>query len=112
MEVQAVTRFARMSASKGRSLARALRGLPVNEALKVTELQPQKAAALVAKTLKTALADAQNTAHLAVDALRVKEVRIDEGPRLKRYWPRARGSASPILKRLCHVKVVLTDGND
>jgi large subunit ribosomal protein L22 len=49
---------------------------------------------------------------LDVDSLRVKLAVFDEGARLRRHWPRARGSASPIARRLCHVKVVLADGRD
>jgi len=112
MEVQAICRFARLSASKGHQLARLLRGKPVAEALKLTEFEPSKAAFLIGKTLKSAVANAEKNAKLAVDTLTVKRVELGEGPRLKRFWPRARGSASPVMKRLCHVKVVVTDGND
>jgi large subunit ribosomal protein L22 len=112
MEVQAVCRFARMSASKGQQMARLLRGMPVAKALKATEYNPAKAAFLIGKTLKSAIANAEHNSKLAADTLQVKEVVIGEGPRLKRFWPRARGSAAPVMKRLCHVKVVLTDGKD
>ena len=86
-----------------------MRGLHVAEALKVAELSERKGAFLLGKTLKSAIANAENNAKLEVNSLRVKEVVVDNGPMLKRYRPRARGTASRILKRTCHIKVVLTD---
>lgn len=110
MDVSAITRFARVSPGKARDLARRMVGLPVNEALRVTEFSARKGAAMLGKTLKSAIANAENNASLAVADLRVKEASIGEGPRLKRYWPRARGSAGPVRRRMCHIRVVLTDG--
>ncbi|HNX36623.1 MAG TPA: 50S ribosomal protein L22 [Kiritimatiellia bacterium] len=110
MEVTAITRNVRMSAQKGRPLARKCQGLPVAAALKVVEFSPRKAALVLSKTLKSAIANARNNANLDVDTLKVNLCVFDEGTRMRRFWPRARGSASPIAKRLCHCKVVLTDG--
>ena len=110
MEVTAITRNVRMSAQKGRPLARKCQGLPVSAALQIVEFSPRKAAAVLSKTLKSAVANARNNANLDVDMLKVSLCVFDEGTRMRRFWPRARGSASPIAKRLCHCKVVLTDG--
>ncbi len=110
MEVTAITRNVRMSAQKGRPLARKCQGLPVADALKVVEFSPRKAALILGRTLKSAMANARNNANLDVDTLKVSLCVFDEGTRMRRFWPRARGSASPIAKRLCHCKVVLTDG--
>jgi large subunit ribosomal protein L22 len=110
MEVTAITRNVRLSALKGRPIAREVQGLPVAQALQVTNFSPQKAALVLGKTLKSALANARTNAQMDVDSLHVKLAVFDEGPRLRRHWARARGSASPIARRLCHVKVVLTDG--
>ena len=110
MDVAATTRNIRLSAQKGRPLAREVQGLPVGQALQVTAFSPSKAAFHLGKTIKSAVANARNNASLDVDRLRVKLAVFDEGPRLRRFWARARGSASPILRRLCHVTVVLTDG--
>jgi large subunit ribosomal protein L22 len=110
MEVTAITRNVRMSAQKGRPLARKCQGLPVADALKVVEFSPRKAALVLSKTLKSAMANAKNNANLDVDVLKVSLCIFDEGTRMRRFWPRARGSASPIAKRLSHCKVVLTDG--
>jgi len=110
MEVKAITRNVRLSALKGRPLARKVQGLPVAQAMQVTDFSPQKAALVLSKTLKSAIANARTNANLDVDRLRVKLAVFDEGTRMRRHWARARGSASPIARRLCHVKVVLTDG--
>ena len=107
-EVTAITRNVRMSAQKGRPLARECQGLPVAEALRVVEFSPRKAALVLGKTLKSAVANAKNNASLDVDTLKVVLCVFDEGTRMRRFWPRARGSASPIAKRLCHCKVVLS----
>ena len=109
MDIAAITRYARLSPMKARDLARRMQGLPASEALKITQFSERKAASLLGKTLKSAIANAANRAKLPVDKLRVKLAVIEEGPRLNRFWPRSRGSASPILKRMCHIRVVLTD---
>ena len=108
MEVTAITRNVRMSAQKGRPLARECQGLSVAAALQVVQFSPRKAALILSKTLKSAVANARNNANLDVDVLKVSLCVFDEGTRMRRFWPRARGSASPIAKRLCHCKVVLS----
>lgn len=110
MEVIAVNKFVRMSPSKARDLARAIQGKTVADALKITEFSERKAGLQIGKTLKSAIANAENNASLSADNLVVKMAVVEDGPRLKRFWPRARGSASPILKRTSHVRIVLTDG--
>ncbi|MBN2301203.1 MAG: 50S ribosomal protein L22 [Lentisphaerae bacterium] len=112
MEVVSTSKYVRLAADKARDIARKMRGLPVSEALKVTDFSERKAAFYIGKTLKSAIANAENNAKLAVDELRVKEVLVDEAARVKRYWARSRGSASPIQKRTCHIKIVVTDGKD
>ena len=112
MEVRAISRFVRMPASKARSLARKVSGLAVGDALRIADFTASKAGLLIRKTLRSALANAEKNAKLSVDGLRVKKAVVDEGPRLKRFWSRARGSARPILRRMCHITVVLTDGKD
>lgn len=109
MEVSAITRNVRLSAQKGRPLAREVQGLQVSEALKITAFSTLKAAFHLEKTIKSAIANAANNHGLDVDGLFIKQAVFDEGTRMRRHWPRARGSASPIARRLCHVKVVLTD---
>lgn len=112
MDVSATSKFVRMKPSRARVLAGNLRGLPVAEALKIVDFSDKKAAFELGKTLKSAIANAENNAKLAVDELIVKEAIVDEGPRMRRYWSRARGSVSPIKKRMSHIRVVLTDGKN
>jgi large subunit ribosomal protein L22 len=78
-------------------------------ALDVVAFSPKKAAHLIAKTLKSAVANAENNANLRVDGLVVKEATVGEGPTMKRMMTRARGSGSRILKRSAHIRIVLTD---
>ncbi|MBS7286468.1 MAG: 50S ribosomal protein L22 [Kiritimatiellae bacterium] len=110
MEVTAITRNARMSAFKGRPLARACQGLKASEALKVVEFSPKKAAIIIKKTLLSAIANAKNNNGVEQPGeMTVKLCVLDESVRMRRYWPTARGSAHPIARRMCHCKVVLTD---
>ena len=109
MNVISISKYVRISPRKARGLARAIQGLPVAEALKIAEFSERKSASLIGRTLKSAVANAENNSGLSAEELRVKEAVIEPGPSLKRFWPRARGMASPILKRTSHIKIVLTD---
>jgi large subunit ribosomal protein L22 len=92
-----------------REVTRAIQGLPVSAALDLVAFSPKKAAHLIAKTLKSAVANAENNANLRVDGLVVKEATVGEGPTMKRMMARARGSGSQILKRSSHIRIILTD---
>jgi large subunit ribosomal protein L22 len=92
-----------------REVTRAIQGLPVSAALDLVAFSPKKAAHLIAKTLKSAVANAENNANLRVDGLVVKEATVGEGPTMKRLMTRARGSGSRILKRSSHIRIILTD---
>src|SRR6201997_3829311 len=109
MEVRAIYRYAKISPFKVREVTRAIQGLPVSAALDLLAFTPKKAAGLINKTLKSAVANAENNANLKVDGLVVKEAVVGEGPTLKRIMARARGSASGILKRTSHIRIVLSD---
>lgn len=109
MEVRSTYRYAKISAFKAREVTRAIQGLPVSAALDIVAFSPKKAAAMINKTLKSAVANAENNANLRVDGLVVKEAIVGEGPTMKRMMPRARGSGSRILKRTSHIRIVLTD---
>jgi large subunit ribosomal protein L22 len=109
MEVRAIYRYAKISPFKVREVTREIQGLPVSAALDVLAFTPKKAAFLIGKTLKSAVANAENNANLKVDGLVVKEAVVGEGPTMKRMMPRARGSGSRILKRTSHIRIVLTD---
>lgn len=109
MEVKSTTKFVRLSPKKARDVAREIQGLPVSAALDILAFTPKKAAFLINKTLKTAIADAENNFALDADGLYVKEAVIGAGPTFKRYKPRARGSAGPILKRTSHIFITLAE---
>ena len=109
MEVRAIYRYARISPFKVREVTREIQGLPVSAALDILAFTPKKAAGMISKTLKSAVANAENNANLKVEGLVVKEAVVGEGPTFKRMMPRARGSGSQILKRTSHIRIVLTD---
>ncbi len=109
MEVQAVLRNAHMSAQKVREVVRQIQGLPAQHAAAVLAVVPRKSARLVAKTLKSAMANAENNKGAKPEALRVKEAVAGTATSMKRFTPKARGSAGPIVKRSCHIKIVLSD---
>ncbi|HEY3601706.1 MAG TPA: 50S ribosomal protein L22 [Chthoniobacterales bacterium] len=109
MQVSSTYRYAKISAFKAREVTRAIQGLPVSAALDLVAFSPKKAAALVSKTLKSAVANAENNANLKVDGLVVKEAVVGEGPTMRRMMTRARGSGSTIRKRSSHIRIVLTD---
>jgi len=92
-----------------REVTREIQGLPASAALDLLAFTPKKAAFLIGKTLKSAIANAENNANLKPDTLVVKEAIVGEGPTFKRIMARARGSASRILKRTSHIRIVLSD---
>lgn len=109
MQIKSIYRGARISAFKAREVTRAIQGLPVAAALDLLAFTPRKAAVLIAKTLKSAVANAENNNNLRVDKLVVQEATVGEGPTFKRFQPKARGSAGPIRKRTSHIRVIVTD---
>ena len=109
MQIKSIFRGARISAFKAREVTREIQGLPVAAALDVVAFSPKKAAAMVAKTLKSAIANAENNNSLRADTLVVQEATVGEGPTFKRFQPKARGSAGPIRKRTSHIRIILTD---
>ena len=109
MQVTSTYRYARISAFKAREVTRAIQGRSASEALDLLTFSPKKAALLVRKTLKSAIANAENNASLKVDTLLIKEAVVGEGPTYKRFRARARGSASPLRKRTSHIRIILSD---
>ena len=109
MQVTSTYQYARISAFKAREVTREIQGHSASEALDLLTFSPKKAAVLVKKTLKSAIANAENNAELRVDTLLVKEAVVGEGPTFKRFRARARGSASPLRKRTSHIRIVLSD---
>lgn len=107
---RAVTKFLIASPTKVRPVAHVVNQMVCSKATAVLENMPQKGARLINKTLKSAIANALNkNDKLDEDMLYIKEIKIDEGPRLKRVWFRARGRADRLLKRMCHITVVVDE---
>ncbi len=109
MEARAVNRHVRISAQKVRLVVDLIRGKGVEQALNILEFTPKRAAKVVAKTVRSVVANAQNTQSVDVDRLFIKRVFVDGGPTWKRFTPRAQGRATPILKRTCHITVVVDE---
>jgi large subunit ribosomal protein L22 len=109
MQVHAITKNVRMSAQKMREVVRQIQGLPALEAQAVLAIVPRKSARVVAKTLKSAIANAENNNGAKPETLRVKEAVAGTAASIRRFTPKARGSAGPIIKRSCHVKITVSD---
>ena len=107
MEARAVTKYTRIAPRKARLVVDMIRGRGVEDALTVLDFTPKKAAKIVAKTLRSAVANAEDTQNVDVDTLYVKRVWVDEGPTAGRFRPRAQGRATPIRHRFSHITVVV-----
>jgi large subunit ribosomal protein L22 len=110
--VKAHSRYIRQSPYKVRRVLDLVRGLPVEEAEHMLRLTPRAAADPIAKVLKSAVANAEHNHALDPEELVIAEAFADEGPTLKRFRPRARGRASRIDKRTCHITIVVSDMNE
>ena len=109
MEVQALTRYARMSPKKMRDISRIVQGRKAVEAVEYLSLIPRKSARLIAKTLKSAIANAENNHNLDVDALVVKEASVGKSIVMKRFATRARGRSTRIIKPFSRLRVVVRE---
>lgn len=100
-------KFAKCSARKARLIADMIRDKSVDEALTALQFNKKRAAVMVGKALNAAIANADYDENANVDVRRlyVSEARVDEGPTAKRFQPKDRGRAHPILKRTCHIVV-------
>ena len=110
MEVRACLRYSPMSAQKARLVVDQIRGLSAEKAVTLLEFSPKKAAHSVKKALDSAIANAEHNHAADIDDLKVTRVFVDEGPTLKRFRARARGRGDQILKRSCHITVMVGDG--
>jgi large subunit ribosomal protein L22 len=110
MEVKATAKYMRISPQKVRKLVDAVKGKPAESGLNTLKFMPQKAAGMVEKILKSAVANASQNTELDVDALVIKNIIVNEGPLLKRFRARARGRGSRILKRTSHITVIVAEG--
>ena len=109
METRAILKFIRVSPRRTRLVIDQIRGKKVEEALDILKFTPKRSAAIVAKVLRSAIANAESTQSVDVDRLYIKRVAVDEGGMWKRFMPRAQGRATRIRKRLSHVTVVIDE---
>ena len=109
MDVKATAKTVRVTPRKARLVLDNIRGKSVEEALAILQFTPNQAAGAIAKVVKSAAANAEHNNSMNPDDLYIKACYADEGLVMKRYMPRAKGSASQILKRTSHITVVVSD---
>lgn len=100
-----------MAPRKVRLIANSLKGMPVWKAEAVLMHRPQRSAEPLLKLLRSTVANAKNNAGMETDKLRIQSIMVDGGPVMKRFMPRAFGRATPILKRMSHVTLVLVEAD-
>jgi large subunit ribosomal protein L22 len=110
MEVRARLRFVRVAPRKARLVADLIRGKGSEEALNILAFTKKAAARIVAKVLKSAIANAGQKTNIDIDRLYIKRITVDQGPTMKRFQPRALGRATTIRKRSSHITIVLDEG--
>ncbi|MCI9292329.1 MAG: 50S ribosomal protein L22 [Erysipelotrichaceae bacterium] len=111
MEVKATAKTLRIPPRKARLVLDLIRGKDVNEAAAILKFTPNVAAESISKVLKSAVSNAVNNNDMNEDELYVKACYANEGVTLKRFMPRAKGSASAIHKRTSHITVVVDERN-
>ena len=109
MEAKATAKYVRVSPRKAGQICDLVRGKNVDEALAILKFTPRGAAEIIAKVVKSAKANAENNHEMDADKLYIKEIYVDEGPTLKRYTTKAKGSGAQILKRTSHITCVVAE---
>ena len=109
METRAYLKGTRLSPQKAGLVANAVRGKSVHEAMDVLSFSKQKGAAIIKKLLESAIANAEHNDKADIDTLGIKTIIVNQGMRLKRMKPRARGRADRIVKPTCHIEIILSD---
>ena len=109
MEVRAVAKYIRISPQKVRLVIDVVKGKPVESGLDSLKFMPQKAAAIIEKVIRSAVANADQYPDIDVDSLVIRNIIADQGPTLKRFRARARGRGTRILKRTTHITVILAE---
>ena len=99
----------RIAARKVRLVVDLIRGKSIGEAISILKFTPRGASPVVEKVLMSAIANAEQNYDLDIENLVVSEAYVNEGPTMKRFRPRAKGSASPILKRTSHITIVVSE---
>ena len=109
METRAYLKGTRLSPQKAGLVANEVRGKSVQEAMDFLVFNKQKGSAIIKKLLESAIANAENNDKADIDLLVIKSIIVNQGMRLKRMKPRARGRADRIIKPSCHIEIILTD---
>lgn len=109
MEANAIAKYVRIAPRKVRLVADLVRGKSIGEAIAILRHTPKVATEAVEKVVKSAVANAEHNNKMNVDELYISEIRVDEGPTLKRFRPRAQGRASRINKRTSHILVKVSE---
>ena len=111
METRAYLKGTRLSPQKAGLVANAIRGKSVQDAMDFLNFNKQKGSAVFKKLLESAIANAEHNNKADVDLLSVKSIIVNQGMRLKRMKPRARGRADRIIKPTCHIEIILAEGS-
>ena len=109
MEIRAVSKYVRISPRKVHKVIGAVKGKPVESGIQILKFMPQKAASMLEKIVRSAVANADNNADIDIDLLVIRNITADQGPSLKRWKARARGRGTRILKRTSHITVILAE---
>ncbi|EKB54997.1 MULTISPECIES: 50S ribosomal protein L22 [Facklamia] len=106
---KAMARTVRIAPRKARLVVDLIRGKQVGEAMAILKFTPKAGSPIIEKVLKSAIANAEHNFDLDLESLYVSEAYVNEGPTMKRFRPRAKGSASQILKRTSHITIVVAE---
>jgi len=109
MEAKALAKYTRIAPTKVRKVARAVKGMSVEDALNLLACMPQRSAKILGKVIRSAVANADQKPDIDVDTLSISNIVVNQGPSLKRFRARAMGRATRILKRTSHICVVLEE---
>lgn len=109
MEARAHVRYIRMSSRKANIVIDLIRGKSIGEAFAILRHTPKAASPIVEKLLKSAVANAENNHDMSVDKLYVAEAYATQGPTLKRFRAASKGRGVRILKRTCHITLILKE---
>lgn len=110
MESKAILKYARITPRKARRVTDLIRGRSASDALISLRYMPYRGAVIIAKLLKSAMANAeQKDRHADIDKLKIKTILVDQGPVMKRMEPRAMGRANIIRKRSSHITIILSE---
>ena len=107
MQTTATLRGVRLSAQKGRLVADAIRGLPVDRALNILAFSPKKGARIIKKVLESAIANAEHNDGADIDELKITQIYVEQGATLKRFSARAKGRGNRISKPTAHIYITV-----